>query len=124
MFNFWFDGCRADQIAAYDRKALAKNEKPMALSYFPSGKGQLPLAFALLNDDVIQLQSAKKAEKSDDIILRCYNPSEHEASTIIEIPLFNIQENLTFGPFEVKTLKVAQAGALTETDLLENEIPG
>ncbi len=122
MFNFWFDGCRADQIAAYDRKALAKNEKPMALSYFPSGKGQLPLAFALLNDDVIQLQSAKKAEKSDDIILRCYNPSEHEASTIIEIPLFNIQENLTFGPFEVKTLKVTQAGALTETDLLENEI--
>ena len=47
-----------------DREALALNEKPFVLSFFPSGNGVLPENALTLSDTTVLLTAFKKAELS------------------------------------------------------------
>ena len=50
QFRFWFNGGAAGgRLAAIDREALAHNETPPALCFFPPGHGRQPRPFVTLN---------------------------------------------------------------------------
>jgi alpha-mannosidase len=88
--------------AATIRKAYEFNY-PMISLIEPSHKGDLPKAFSFLSvqSESIVLTVIKKAEDSDDIILRFYETSGKETKAVIRLS---------------ETLKSAE-----ETDLMENE---
>ncbi|MBR7162003.1 MAG: alpha-mannosidase, partial [Clostridia bacterium] len=101
------------------------NEKPIVLSFFPSGKHsnerrQEPLF--RLDDGKIVLSSFKKAEDSEDFILRLFNPENEPASCRFHSERWNLNREIPFGAFEVKTFR-ASVGKWEECDMMEGLIP-
>ncbi|RPH92197.1 MAG: alpha-mannosidase, partial [Calditrichaeota bacterium] len=126
VYKFWFNGGTiADRTARIDREALAKNETPYALSYFPHGKSRQAQPLILLHDDVIQLSTAKYSEEGDQIIFRLFNPTDSPQSSLIEFAKWNRHEEISFQPFEIKSFRVNPHDfTLREIDLMENIING
>ena len=124
LYRFWLNGGEtADRLARIDREALAQNEKPYALSFFPSGLGELPKQLVTLNDDVVQMTAAKLAEDGADLIIRLFEPTGTERETVLCLPSSGLEHKITMRPFEIKTLRVdAAKRVITETDLLERPI--
>ncbi|MBI4977998.1 MAG: alpha-mannosidase [Spirochaetes bacterium] len=121
LFRFWIAIGRADERArAIDREALSKNQKPYALSFFPSGSGTPLENFVTLSDDAVIMSACKKAEDSDALIIRLFEPTGTERTTTLAIPSAGITHTLTLKPFEVKTVSIDRTTKLIkETDLLE-----
>jgi alpha-mannosidase len=124
-FRFWIKaGDGAERLAAVDREALAHNEAPMALSFFPSGAvATRPKPLVVLGDPVVQLVAAKPAEQGRGIILRLYNPTPQRRTTVLKLPLTAERHRLSFGPHEVRSIRLGpQRGRWTEVDLIERRV--
>lgn len=121
IFRFWLNaGPIKERLATVDREALAKNEKPMALSFFPSGDGSLAKPFVKLNDKVIQVTAIKKAERGEALILRLFEPTGRKRSATISLPFVNMKKRVTLDGFEIRTIKIDLRKRLwTEVDLME-----
>ncbi len=122
LFRFWFNGGGStERLKLIDREALARNEKPLALSFFPSGQGGKIKPLALLSDEVIQIAAARQSDKGSDIILRLFEPTGRKRKTTLTLPTINKKIKLELNPFEIKTLKInPRSGKCQETNLLEN----
>jgi len=84
QFRFWINAGSADErLERIDREALVKNEKPFAMSFFPSGAGSRPKPFAELSDDVVQMSAAKPAEDGNGLIVRLYEPTGKPRTTTL-----------------------------------------
>ncbi|HHV98428.1 MAG TPA: alpha-mannosidase [Clostridiaceae bacterium] len=120
-FCFWLNGGKLkERIEEVDREALVHNEKPFVLSFFPSGDGAEEKPLILLEDDVVVMTAFKKCEKSDDYIIRLFEPTGTARSTKVSIPLYEINQEVKLNGFEIKTLKLDIVGKkLVETDLME-----
>ena len=106
LFHFWLQGGRlADRLAAVDREALAHNEKPMALSFFPNGKGPAVLPLARTRDPAVQVTAIKKAEDSEALIIRLYEPTGKERVVNLELPFAGVAKEIKMGAFEIRTLR-------------------
>ena len=123
-FRLWFNAGKVnDRLKTIDREALTRNEKAVALSFFPSGQGRLAKPFATLSDSVVQIVAIKPAEKGQDYVIRLFEPTGRRRTTILSLPLLKKRINLTFGGFELKTLCVhPTTGKHRETDLLEKPL--
>ncbi len=123
LFRFWFDGGEAKaQLDAVDRAALALNEKPFVVSFFPSGQGRRPKPLAEISDKVVQIQALKKAQKGDDLIVRLFEPTGRKRTTTLSLPCIGLKRKVSLGAFEIKTLRVnPKTRALVETELLERK---
>ena len=121
LYTFWLNaGPAQDRLEAIDREALVHNEKPFVLSFFPSGLGNEPESLVELKDSVVQVTAFKKAEQSADFIMRLYNPTNIIRKTTLRIPPLDLEEDLSLGAFELKTLKLDIRGkSIVELDLLE-----
>ena len=124
LFRFWFNGGMVkDRLEAIDREALVKNEKPFALSFFPPGQGAKPKPGLILSDKVIQVSTMKKAEESDDLIIRLFEPTGRTRSTTLSLPYLTLKEIIILNGFEIKTLRINLiTGKMVYVDLMENEI--
>ena len=124
IFKFWFNAGKVDQrLKSIDREALAKNEKPVALSFFPCGKGKKPKPLAVLSDKVVQITTIKRAEKNNGLIIRLYEPTGKKRTTVLSLPFINKKIKVNLGGFEIKTLKInPKTGAYSEVDLLEKAV--
>jgi len=120
-YTFWLNaGELADRRASIDREALARNERPYALSFFPSGEGEKPAPFLRLEDDSIQLSAFKKEERGEGYILRLFEPTGHGGSTTVSLPSLGIREKVRLNGFEFKTFRVLPgSGAFEEVPLCE-----
>jgi alpha-mannosidase len=120
-FRFWFNaGAKTTRLDAVDREALAHNEKPFVLSFFPSGQGKKPLPLAKLQDNVVQLGAFKKAEKGSDYILRLFEPTGKRRTTTLVVPPLGIHQKITLGGFEIKTLRLnLKKKTLRDVNLME-----
>lgn len=99
---------------------MSVNEKPFALSFFPSGTGDLAAPLIILDDEVVQMNAFKQAEQSEDYIIRLFEPTGQARSTSIHMPLFNLKQEVDLKPFEIKTLRLDIASkTLSETGLME-----
>jgi alpha-mannosidase len=123
LFRFWVNaGARTKRLECVDREALVHNERPFALSFYPSGAGDAPKAGVLLSDDVIQLAAFKKAEESEDYILRLFEPTGIKRATTILAPHLGLERRIEMNPFEIKTLRLdPNSKTLKEVNLLERE---
>jgi alpha-mannosidase len=123
LFRFWFNAAAVKKrFEAIDREALTKNEKPFALSFFPSGNGKQAKSFAVLSDDIVQITAIKKAQKGDDYIIRLFEPTGKPRTTVLSLPQLKKKIKLSLGGFEIKTLRInPKTGRYVETDLLERK---
>lgn len=121
LYRFWLNGGRvAERLTAIDREALARNEKPFALSFFPHGNGTRTQPGAILSDDVIQMAAFKQAEDGRGYIIRLFEPTGQARTTTLAIPALNLTADVALGAFEIKTLFLDPlASTLTEGDLME-----
>ncbi len=126
FYRFWLNGGKvAQRTAAIDREALGRNERPMTVSFFPSGQGQAVKPFVTLSDNVVQLSAVKKAQQGNSVILRLFEPTGRARKTTVTLPSAKMKKTVSLGKFEVKTLKVdLNKRTWTETDLMENTIKG
>ncbi len=92
------------------REALAFNEEPMVLSFFPKGgdtdnavKGDT--SFCTLTGDPVVMTAIKPAEGG--LMVRLFNPLNEETACALSCPALELSADLTFTPFEAKTLKLS-----------------
>jgi alpha-mannosidase len=106
--------------ARVDREALVTNEKPFALSFFPSGAGARPMPGPVLSDEVIQCSAVKQAEDGEALVMRLYEPTGRPRATVISLPFISLKARFRLKGFEVKTLKLGPKGRrFIEVGLLE-----
>ena len=123
LFHFWLQGGpAAERLEAVDREALAHNEKPMALSFFPEGSGDSSTAGLRLSDSAVQLVALKKAEDSDALVLRLFEPTGQARETRVELPFAGASTTARLGAFEVLTMCYhLQTGQWTQVNLMEEK---
>jgi alpha-mannosidase len=113
-------GQEDDRLARVDREALVFNEKPMAVSFFPSGQQERSGMFLELADEVVQVTAVKKSQSGEDLVVRLFEPTGGDRTTRLRIPSMELDEEIPMKGFEIKTLLVSpENGNLTESDLLE-----
>ncbi|OHB55032.1 MAG: alpha-mannosidase [Planctomycetes bacterium GWF2_42_9] len=123
LFRFWFNGGKcSNRSMCIEREALVRNEKPVALSFFPSGEGSSAKPLAIIDDKCIVITAIKKAENNDDIIVRLFEPTGHQRATVLSIPSLKLKIKLSFDHFEIKTLRIEpRTGKYYETNLMEEK---
>ncbi|MDF2921723.1 MAG: alpha-mannosidase [Paenibacillaceae bacterium] len=120
-YTFWINAgsCR-ERRERVDREAAVHNERPYALSFFPSGEGEPLAPFLLLEDEAVQLSAFKKKEQGSGCILRLFEPTGLPRSTVVRIPSMGISQPVSLNGFECKTFQIdAAAHALLEIPLCE-----
>jgi alpha-mannosidase len=106
LFRFWFNaGHLRKRMESVDREALVKNEKPFALSFFPPGTGKKSSELCRISGSSVQLVSARKAEKSGDLIVRLFESAGISAEITLEFPFAGFSKKLKFNPLEFRTFR-------------------
>lgn len=106
-----------------EREALAAAEKPVVLSFFPTGDGNAVKPFALLDNRVITVAAFKAAQSGRGYVIRLFNPTTQRRETTLSIPAAGIELRAELDKFEFKSyLFDPQEGKIHETDLLERQI--
>jgi len=121
VFRFWLNGGNDGQrLSAVDREALAHNERPYPLAYWPPGGGETPKAGPTLNDRAVQIIACKRAEDGDDLIVRLFEPTGRRRQTTLSIECYGAKTPVRIAPFEIKTLRLdRRTRRFREVDLLE-----
>ena len=124
VFKFWFNGGKVtEQLNGVTRDALAKNETPFALSFFPCGEGKVPKPLVTLTNNQIEVTTVKRTENNNDLIIRLFEPTGKNQSTSMHLPFCNINKDIELKAFEIKTFKLdLENFTFAETDLLENPL--
>jgi len=66
------------------------------------------------------LAAFKPVEKGDGFIVRLFEPTGRERSTVVHIPPLKIRKKVTLGKFEIKTFRVnAKSRTMKEVGLME-----
>lgn len=123
QFRFWINaGSASERLEHIDREALVRNEKPFAMSFFPSGAGERPMPFVEIEDDVVLVSAVKPAEEGNGIVVRLYEPTGTPRKTVLKMPFCGLRHEVSLGAFEIKTLLVdPKEKTAVETDLLERK---
>ena len=103
------------------KRAKILNEKPIAL-FETYHKGQLPQkgSFLQMSEDNIFVEVVKEAEDgSGDIILRAYEAAGRNTSAECKIPSLGREIPLSFTPFEIKTVRLAEGKEAVCNNMLE-----
>lgn len=124
FFRFWLNaGKRLSRLTRIGREALAKNEKPFVLAYFPPGSGKKTKPFILVSDEAVEIAAVKKAENGRDLIIRLFEPTGRRRTTILSLPWISAKKTISLSPFEIKTLRFnPKTRRLTEANLLEKPL--
>ena len=120
LYRFWINvGLKEERLAVVDREALARNELPFALSFFPHGGGVVPQPGVVLSDAVVQMTTFKRAEEGKGYIIRLFEPTGQARETVLSVPPLDLEARVALNAFEVKTLLLdVETGQLRETELL------
>jgi alpha-mannosidase len=95
---------------------------PVPVLYQGIHPGTRPLSASFLSVDApnVVVSVVKKAEKGDDLIIRCYETAGRPANASLDLGLVNRRWTGTFRPLEIKTLRVPpDGGEIREVNVLE-----
>lgn len=121
LFRFWLNGGPArERLTAIDREALARNERPYALAYGPPGESQPPAAGPVLSDSAVQVVAFKRAEGSNDRIVRLFEPTGRHRATTLTVDCCAVSARIRMKPYELKTIRISPRGRIREVGLLED----
>ncbi|KGX84566.1 glycoside hydrolase family 38 N-terminal domain-containing protein [Pontibacillus marinus] len=123
-FKFWFNASKLNErMEKVNHEALIHNEKPYALSYFPSGEGDKTNGLIELSDHSVELSVIKQAESTDDFIIRLFETTGESRKVTVSLPFLDVKETVKLKPYEIKTFLLdTKDECLIETDLLEKPI--
>jgi alpha-mannosidase len=123
-FTFWVcGGGLQERLWHVSREAAVHNQPPFLLSFHPGGGGRRAQPLIELHDKVIELSAFKQAHAGRDYILRLFEPTGKDRSTVIEIPSAGIRQKLRFEAFEVKTYRLdVERRILSEVSLTEQDL--
>jgi alpha-mannosidase len=126
IFRFWLNGGDlSSRLTAVDREALARNEKPFVLSFFPAGRGKKPQPFIQLSDEAVEIATVKKAEDGGNLIIRLFEPTGQNRTTMLSLPWAAASKKVSLAAFEIKTLSFnPRTRIFRELDLLERPLRG
>lgn len=124
IFRFWIEGGNGKSLwERLNRDALVKNERPAALSCFPSGHGKKTVPGIQMDDNCVLLTAAKYAEDAPWLIIRLFEPTGRKKKTKVTMPILGLNFTVTMNPFEIKTLAVdLETKEVIETNLLEQPL--
>lgn len=113
-----------ERLEKIERETDAYALRPMALSFFPIGcakeEENTIKPFASLSDDVITLAVFKKAEKSDNSVIRLFNPTKETRKTTLTLPAIGYKGDFELHGFDIKTISInLKTKEVKETDLTE-----
>ena len=87
-----------------DKAAQYINEAPVAISYFPGGKGKSDFKnFEIKN---VRLDALKKAEDGNGYIMHLFNTLDKPVRAEIKLDTFNVKAEIEFGSYELKAYRV------------------
>jgi alpha-mannosidase len=124
-FRFWLaGGPLAERMERIGREALAHNETPYALAYFPPGGRKRSLPGVVVEGEAVELAAFKRSEDGRDAVVRLFEPTGTPRRVTVKVPALGAKAAVRLKGFEIKTLRVdRRTKALRETDLLERK-PG
>lgn len=122
-FSFWINfGNVEERLEAIETEAAVHNEEPFALSCFPGGGGKEVLPLIRLDNASVQLTAFKKAEKTENYVIRLFEPTGKAQKCIVEMPVKGLNKEVCLNAFEIKTLVYdVQKNEFREADLMEAE---
>ena len=122
LYDFRFIVGPSDEIVnRVPRTAATFNEKPMTLSFFPSGLGELPkVNFTVDAPDCVEYNAIKKANDGNGHIIRVFNASTESKDVTINFTNGNKFE-YKLGKFEIATFRMSD-NKITLCDLMENSL--
>lgn len=123
IFHFWVNGgSYVTRFSRIDRDALVKNETPMVLSCFPSGRGERPFPGILLSEESILVTTTKMAEEKNWLIVRLFEPTGEGGKTLVTLPFLDLSFDVSINGFEIKTMAVdLSTKEVFEVDLIERK---
>ncbi len=124
VFKFWLNAGDADTLLkTIDRIASLKNQAPMVLSCFPSGRGEAASPSVILSDERVCVTALKKAEHQNWLVLRLFEPTGEDAETLVTLPHLDVAFEVALSGFELKSYAVDhKTKEVFEIDLLERRI--
>ncbi|MHB1485273.1 MAG: glycoside hydrolase family 38 N-terminal domain-containing protein [Saccharofermentanales bacterium] len=137
VYNFRLLCGLSEEISvAVESQALQFNEKPFALSFFPSGAGKKDVTPFEISDKAVICSAFKQTEYDSQAsshasehfkkaIVRLYESTGQPKKVIFRSVIFNIEKDITFTPFEVKTFAISiskSKSEMHEVMMNENEI--
>jgi alpha-mannosidase len=122
-YEFFLDASDTNtRLNLIERESAVCNEKPVALSFFPSGQGKKIKPFAILSDEVITMPVFKKSEDKKSYVIRLFNPTDKKRTTVLQIPMLRWEKEFIVGKYQVRSFKFdISTKQITETDLIERD---
>ncbi len=119
-FKFWLNAGAADErMMNIDREALAHNEKPVVLSFFPNGDGEAPLPNMICDGEGVQVTALQFIEGGSALLMRLFNPTDQQLSSTLSIPSLNAQFTVDIKPLELQAFRIENpSGAVSSCNLL------
>lgn len=103
-----------------DNKALVFNEKPYPFAFCPPGTGEKKDSFITVDNPAVVISALKRAEYSENYILRVYESTGKEQEAVIRIKELNINQKIIVKANQIKTFLVdITNGVLAETTIIE-----
>lgn len=123
-YEFVINAGDATEIAAnVERDAMIFNEKPMALSFFPTGVGEKPETLINVLSGNVEVSATKMSDDKKSIVLRVFNPNASSVDATLEFPVFKKQFSASFVGMEFKTIMIdTESGSIYEADLMERKL--
>ncbi len=123
-FRFWLRGGPLEErMEAIDREALAHNEGPYVLAYFPPGGGKRTQAGVVVDGPAVEVTALKRSEDGKDIVIRLFEPTGRARRAVVRLPALGARTTVRLKGFEIKTLRYnKRTGKFAETDLLERKL--
>ncbi|MGA2330040.1 MAG: glycoside hydrolase family 38 C-terminal domain-containing protein, partial [Bryobacteraceae bacterium] len=96
------------------------NPTPVIYQGIHPGHRPQSASFLAVDAPNVVVSVVKKAEESDDLIIRCYETDGRAATATLDLGIVSRKWSGHFRPFEIKTLRVAvPSGEIREVNLLE-----
>ena len=123
-FRFRIEGGRvSERLGRVEREALEWNEAPFALSFFTPGDGTEPKpAVVLSEDEAVVMTAFKQAKGSRQFVVRLFEPTGKARNARLELPALGLAADLSFAPFELKTILVDCVERSIRESLLLDEL--
>lgn len=120
-FEFYFNaGGVSHLMESVEREALSVNEKPMILSFFPTGRGERPLKLIELLSGGATVSAMKKGRGIDEYVIRLFNPMDMTTEVTAALPAINKDFRCILKANEFKTYIInTKSGDVIEADVLE-----
>ena len=104
------------------KHARELNQKPsVVIETFHEGKNPQRQSFLELVSDHVLVSAVKESEDRDGLIVRAYETKKQKGRARLKVPFMNREEELEFGPCEIKTVKIPydETRPVCEVNLLE-----